>query len=148
MSNARLVVLFALIATAAIAPRGRAQATLAAAAVNVPHTIVVQLVDRPGSMPYGFEPSTFSAERGDTIRFVQAASAMHNVHFKSMPKGAHLGSASVSNYLTSKGQSTSIVIDARFSAGKYEIVCDPHEMIGMHAFLTVQDRSAGEAGTK
>ena len=148
MSHARLTVLVALAATAAMAPQSRAQATLAAVAVNGPHTIVVQLVDRPGSMPYGFEPSTFAAERGDTIRFVQAASAMHNVHFKSMPKGARLGSAAVSTYLTSKGQSTSIVIDGRFSSGKYEIVCDPHEMLGMHAFLTVLDRSVGDAGAK
>ena len=148
MSHIRIAVLVALSATAAIAPRGHAQATLSAAAVSGPHTIVVQLVDRPGSMPFGFEPSTFSAQRGDTIRFVQAASAMHNVHFKSAPKGAHLGSAAISNYLTAKGQSTSIVIDGRFSPGKYEIVCDPHEMIGMHAFLTVQDRSVGDAGDK
>lgn len=145
MSHIRIAVLVALAATATIAPRGHAQGT---GAVSGPHTIVVQLVDRPGSIPYGFEPSTFSAQPGDTIRFVQAASAMHNVHFKSAPKGAHLGSAAISNYLTVKGQSTSIVIDGRFSPGRYEIVCDPHEMIGMHAFLNVQDRSVAEAGGK
>ena len=148
MSHIRFSALVALVALVAVAPSGHAQSTLAAAAASGPHTIVVQLVDRPGSIPYGFEPSTFSAQHGDTIRFVQAASAMHNVHFKSAPKGARLGSAAVSNYLTTKGQSTSIVIDGRFSPGKYEIVCDPHEMIGMHAFLTVQDRSAADAGDK
>ena len=148
MSHIRIIVLTALGATAAFAPRGRAQATVAATAVSGPHTVVVQLVERPGSMPYGFEPSTFSAQRGDTVRFVQAASTVHNVHFKSAPKGAHLGSAAVSDYLTTKGQSTSIVIDGRFSPGKYEIVCDPHEMLGMHAFLTVHDRSVADAGDK
>lgn len=113
-----------------------------------PHTIVVQLVERPGSMPYAFDPAAFTAQPGDTIRFVQAASVMHNVHFKSTPKGARLGSAAVSQYLTAKGQSTAIVIDSRFRDGKYEIVCDPHEMIGMHAFLTVEERSTPAGGGK
>jgi plastocyanin len=79
---------------------------------------------------------------------VQDASVLHNVHVKSAPKGAKLGSAAVSQYLTNKGQSTSFVIDARFVDGKYEIVCDPHEMTGMHAFLTVDSRSASNGGTK
>jgi len=111
-----------------------------------PHTIVVKLVEQPGPMPYAFEPAAFTAETGDTIRFVQAASVMHNVHFKSTPKGAKLGSAAVSQYLTTKGQSTSVIIDSRFSDGKYEIVCDPHEMTGMHAFLTVEQRSTSAGG--
>jgi plastocyanin len=115
---------------------------------TTPHTIVVKLVEQPGPMPYAFEPAAFTAETGDTIRFVQAASVMHNVHFKSMPKGAKLGSAAVSQYLTTKGQSTSVVIDSRFSDGKYEIVCDPHEMTGMHAFLTVEQRSTAAGGGK
>ena len=113
---------------------------------TAPHTIVVKLVEQPGPMPYAFEPAAFTAEPGDTIRFVQAASVMHNVHFKSTPRGAKLGSAAVSQYLTTKGQSTSIVIDSRFSDGKYEIVCDPHEMTGMHAFLTVTPRSTPAGG--
>ena len=113
---------------------------------TAPHTIVVKLIEQPGPMPYAFEPATFTAQPGDTIRFVQAASVMHNVHFKSTPKGAKLGSAAVSQYLTTKGQSTSIVIDSRFSDGKYEIVCDPHEMTGMHAFLTVEPHSTVAGG--
>jgi plastocyanin len=116
---------------------------------SAPHTIVVRLVEQPGPMPYGFEPANFTAAPGDTIKFVQAASVLHNVHFKTAPKGARLGSAAVSQYLTSKGQSTSLVIDSRFVEGKYEIVCDPHETIGMHAFLTVEGgRSASNGGTK
>jgi len=117
-------------------------------AISAPHTIVVKLIEQSGAMPYAFEPATFTAEHGDTIKFVQAASVLHNVHFKGMPKGAKLGSAAVSQYLTAKGQSTSLVIDSRFVDGKYEIVCDPHEMIGMHAFLTVEGRSAANGGTK
>ena len=120
-----------------------------AVASNTPrHTIIVQLIERPGTMPYAFEPATFAAERGDTLRFVQAASVMHNVHFKTSPKGARLGAAAVSQYLTTKGQSITIVIDSRFVDGKYEIVCDPHEMVGMHAFLTVEGGTTTAAGGK
>ncbi len=102
-----------------------------------PHLIVVTLVERPGSMPFAFEPATFTAERGDTLRFVQAAATMHNVHFKTQAKGAKLGGAAISPYLVAKGQSYTLVVDSRFTDGTYELVCDPHETIGMHAFLTV-----------
>ena len=143
MRTIRNAVLASFIGTLAFASIAHAQAP-------APHTIVVKLVEQAGPMPYGFEPSTFTAEPGDTIRFVQAASVLHNVHFKTAPKGAKLGSAAVSQYLTAKGQSTSVVIDSRFVEGKYEIVCDPHEMIGMHALLTVEGRATatGTGGTK
>jgi plastocyanin len=62
---------------------------------------------------------------------------MHNVHFKTQPKGAKLGSAATSPYLTAKGQAFTIVVDSPLSEGKYELVCEPHEVLGMHGFLTV-----------
>ena len=141
MKSVRIAVIASFIGTLGFASIAAAQAT-------APHTIVVKLVEQAGPMPYGFEPANFTAEPGDTIKFVQAASVMHNVHFKTTPKGAKLGSAAVSQYLTTKGQSTSLIIDSRFVDGKYEIVCDPHETIGMHAFLTVQGRVAVNGGTK
>lgn len=108
-----------------------------------PHLIVVKLVEHPGqAMQFGFEPAAFTAHRGDTLRFVQAAATMHNVHIKKAPKGAKLGSAAVSDYLIAKGQSYTLVIDARFVEGVYQIVCDPHELIGMHATLTVAGSAA------
>ena len=108
-----------------------------AQSATAPHTIVIKLVDKTGPMPYAFEPATFSAQRGDTLRFVQFAGTMHNVHFISTPKGAKLGSAAESQYLTTKGQAYSVVVDSRFAEGNYEIVCDPHATIGMHAVLSV-----------
>ena len=116
---------------------------LSAGAQNVtpsaraPHVIVVSLVERPGTKPFAFEPASFEAQRGDTLRFVQATTTMHNVRFKTQPKGAKLGGAATGPYLTSKGQVYTIVVDSRFAAGTYEIVCDPHEAIGMHGLLTV-----------
>jgi plastocyanin len=119
----------------AVAPLARAQS--GAVVTAAPHSIVITLVERPGAMLFAFEPSTFTAERGDTLRFVQAAATMHNVHFKTQPKGAKLGSAAISPYLVAKGQAYTVVVDSRFTDGTYELVCDPHETIGMHAFLTV-----------
>jgi plastocyanin len=144
MRTTRNAVLASFIATLGFAPIALGQA----GGTTAPHTIIVKLIEQAGPMPYGFEPATFTAEPGDTVKFVQAASVLHNVHFKSAPKGARLGSAAVSQYLTSKGQSTSLVIDSRFVEGKYEIVCDPHETIGMHAFLTVEARAAASGGTR
>jgi plastocyanin len=113
-----------------------------------PHLIVIKLVEIPGSsMPFAFEPAKFTAERGDTLQFVQFANTMHDVHFKTEPKGAKLGGAAVSPYLTAKGEKYSVVVDSRFTDGTYEIVCDPHETIGMHAFLTVAG-STGAAKSK
>ncbi len=128
--------------TCALALASPAIAQDATHAPATPHTIVVNLVERAGPMPFAFEPATFSAQRGDTLRFVQLAATMHNVHFKTMPKGSKLGSAAISSYLTAKGQSYSLVVDSRFAGGNYEIVCDPHELIGMHAILTVTEPSA------
>lgn len=126
-----------------------AQAPVASASsASAPHTIVVKLVEQPGPKPYAFEPATFTAHHGDTLRFVQAASVMHNVHFKTQPKGAKLGGAAMSQYLTAKDQTYVLVVDARFADGTYEIVCDPHEMVGMHAFLTVTGAAAAVAEVK
>lgn len=124
------------------------EATASAAAPSAPHAIVIKLVEQPGPKPYAFEPATFTARQGDTLRFVQEAAVMHNVHFKSEPKGAKLGGAAMSQYLTTKGQTYVLVVDSRFTDGTYEIVCDPHEMVGMHAFLTVTGASTAVAQVK
>jgi len=116
------------------------------ASAVVPHTIVIKLVERPGAMPFAFEPASVTAHYGDTLKFVQFAATMHNVHFKTAPKGARLGSAATSQYLTAKGQTYALVVDARFVEGTYEVVCDPHELIGMHAFIAVTGGVSVSAG--
>jgi plastocyanin len=52
----------------------------------------------------------------------------------------------MSQYLTTKGQAYTLVVDSRFVDGVYEIVCDPHETIGMHAFLTVTGAVSAASG--
>jgi len=145
MSGTRTILYGSLTAILAFASGAAAQSAPAASATaSAPHTIVISLVEHLGApKPFGFEPATFTAERGDTLRFVQAASTLHNVHFKTVAKGAKLGSAAMSQYLTTKGQAYVVVVDSRFADGTYEIVCDPHEMIGMHAFLTIKSEESG-----
>lgn len=110
--------------------------TSAAKAQATPHLILVKMVDKPNAQ-FGFEPATIAAARGDTVRFLQASSAPHNVHFEKTPKGAKLGSAASGPYLIGQGKTYDLVIDARFTDGTYEFVCDPHESVGMRGTLTV-----------
>lgn len=144
MSWTRLATGISSLGLLAFAATASAQTSGAAVASAPPHTIVITLIEQPGTHPYAFQPAAFTAQRGDTLRFVQGASVMHDVHFTKMPKGAKLGGAATSQYLTAKGQTYVIVVDSRFVPGTYEIVCDPHDMVGMHAFLSVE--SATNAG--
>ena len=131
-------ILFGGVAAAAFIFAGTSNAQSVTATHRAPQTIVVKLIERPGNkLPFAFEPAAFTAERGDVIEFVEAANTMHNVHFESVAKGSKLGSAMTSPYLTTKGETYKLLIDSRFTNGQYEIVCEPHEMIGMHAILTV-----------
>ena len=97
---------------------------------------MVTMVDKPGGH-FAFEPATFFAQRGDTVRFVQSSTAPHNVHFKKTPKGAKLGSAAVGPYVIAAGSTYNLVVDARFVDGTYDFVCDPHESVGMQGTMTV-----------
>jgi plastocyanin len=110
--------------------------------------IVVKLVVKGGGAPYAFEPANITAERGDTVRFVNEAAVPHDVHFKTHAGGSKLGAAALGPYLTSKGQTYDVVIDARFTDGKYDFVCDPHEMLGMHGILTIDERAVATSGIK
>ena len=101
-----------------------------------PHLILVKMLDKPNAQ-FGFEPATIVAGRGDTVRFLQSSSAPHNVHFEKTPKGAKLGNESTGPYLIGQGKTYDLVIDARFTDGAYEFVCDPHESVGMRGTLTV-----------
>ena len=112
-----------------------------------PHMIVVKLVQTGGPVPYAFEPAIAVAQRGDTVRFMESAGVMHNVHFTKQAAGAKLGRAATGPYLMTKGQTYDLVIDGRFTEGTYEYVCQPHEAIGMKGTLVVKSGGVG-AGNK
>ncbi len=112
-----------------------------------PQTILVKLVNKAGPIPFAFEPAIVVAHRGDTVRFIEDAGVMHNVHFTKQAPGAKLGAAASGPYLTTKGQTYDVVIDGRFAEGRYEYVCDPHAAIGMKGTLVVESDGAA-AGNK
>lgn len=133
----RLVGLTGFVFSAAAVPAG-AQAVLAGPR---PHMVVVQLVLRNDpAHPFAFEPGVVQLQRGDTVRFVEAANVLHNVRFVTEAPGSKLGAAAVSPYLTRPGESYTLAIDSRFAAGKYEYICEPHQMLGMKGTLIVSDR--------
>lgn len=113
-----------------IAPASRASAQAGA------HLVLVKMVDKPNAQ-FAFEPTSVAAQRGDTVRFLQSSSAPHNVHFEKTPKGAKLGTASSGPYVIGQGKMYDLIIDARFTDGTYQFVCDPHESLGMRGTLTV-----------
>ena len=113
--------------------RAGAQAAPAVAA----HLVVIKLVeDAKSSHPYAFVPTTVTVTRGDTVRFLQVADTPHDVRFTKIPSGAKIG-LPTSPMLIARGDKFELVIDARFPAGVYAFVCDPHEALGMKGTLTV-----------
>src|SRR5437867_7730296 len=62
------------------------------------HVVVVKLVQRDGAVPFAFEPGVVKVQRGDTVRFTEAANVMHDVRFVSQAPGAKLGAAAVGPY--------------------------------------------------
>jgi plastocyanin len=110
-----------------------------------PHMVVVRLIEKTGPTPFAFEPATAVAQRGDTVRFIEAANTMHNVRFTKQAPGAKLGAVASGPYLTTKGQTYDVVIDKRFTDGTYEYVCDPHAAIGMKGTLVVKGAAVAPA---
>lgn len=98
--------------------------------------IVVKTVD-VSATEFRFEPASVTVEPGDTVRFVQTTGTPHNVQFEETPTGASLGDAMMGPFLTSPGESYTLVIDARFVGGKYSFVCTPHATMGMTGALVV-----------
>ena len=128
-SNIQRVLIVAVMSIVlASASRASAQAS--------PHLVLVKMVDKPNAQ-FAFEPAAVIAQRGDTVRFLQSSSAPHNVHFVKTPKGSKLGAASMGPYLIGQGKTYDLVIDARFTDGTYEFICDPHESVGMRGSLVV-----------
>jgi plastocyanin len=100
-------------------------------------SIVIEMVTKNGGASFAFQPADVNAQPADTLHFVDEADMPHNVHFKTHPPGARIGDIAVGPYVTAKGQTYDIVINSRFTPGRYEFVCDPHEALGMRGVLTV-----------
>ncbi len=99
------------------------------------HLVVVKMVKQGND--YRFSPAAVTVQPGDTVRWLQASDAPHNVQFDSWAKGARIGSVRMGPYLTAPGQTYQLVVDQRFTAGTYAYECTPHGAMGMKASLTV-----------
>lgn len=86
---------------------------------------------------FAFQPAQLTAARGDVLQFVQQGEMPHNVEFRKTPEGVNLGDLRMGPFVVKTGGTYQIVIDERFEPGTYEIVCTPHEGMGMTARLTV-----------
>ncbi len=129
MSSRRMILAAALVALPIVGARGLA------ASGGPGHVVEVKMVKQGSS--YAFSPASVTVQPGDTIRWLQASDAPHNVQFDSWPKGAKLGGAQMGSFLSATGETYQLVIDSRFPAGKYAYECTPHGAMGMKATLTV-----------
>lgn len=110
-------------------------------APNVPQTpdpggqvITVQMVtDEKGNF---FEPANFTAKKGDVIRYTLKA-GVHNVHFLADSNSGKSGFPTApSEMLQLPGQTFDVKVT--WAPGKYYYQCDPHAMLGMIGYVTVQ----------
>lgn len=123
-----------------------------------PRLVVVKMVD------FAFEPARIEVRHGDVLRFVQATASPHNVEFRETPGGTQLDPSSVPSvsatgataidippprmgpFLVQKGQTYEFVIGEFFAPGEHEIVCTPHEAMGMKGVIVVEPGSKLGAG--
>lgn len=128
---------------------GEAQATS-----EGPRTVVVEMVD------FAFEPSEVVVRPGDLVRFVQESDSPHNVEFRETPDGTRLDDAAVPTtsatgatfadvppprmgpFITARGAAYEFVVGDYFAPGEHEIVCTPHEAMGMKGTLIVEPEAA------
>ena len=127
LRGALAVAVVGLVALVSISWTGRAPA---------PQTIVVKMVD-VSPTEYKFEPANITVNPGDTVRFEQTGVMPHNVEFRDMPAGSNLGAAKMGPFLSATGETYDVIIDGRFTAGKHNYVCTPHEALGMTGSITV-----------
>lgn len=101
-----------------------------------PKTIVVKAVD-VSATEYKWEPADVTVNPGDTVRFQQTTAMPHNVEFRGVPAASKLGDLKMGPFMSQPGETYDVVIDTRFSAGKHDYVCTPHEAMGMKGTITV-----------
>lgn len=114
-----------------------AKTNAAAAGPSVPltgDTIRVEMItDAAGSH---FVPADVTARRGDVVRFTLTM-GVHNVHFLADSNVGVSGLPPMSDMLQLPGQTYDMVV-AMPSGGSYFYQCDPHAMLGMVGYITVE----------
>ena len=151
MQPARLIALFAIVATAALAACNKkdtgatpetAQSTPSAAApaAGGPQTpdaggqviTVTATTDAQGNNV--FQPATITAKQGDVLRYT-LGQGVHNVHFLPDSNPGAQGLPPAGELLQLPGQTYDVKVT--FAPGTYYFQCDPHALLGMKGHVTV-----------
>ncbi len=91
------------------------------------------VTDLKSTKHYYFSPDHLTIQPGDSVTFVNAQNAAHDVMFDDVPKELK-DKAIVSPMLTKKGDRWSHTFTV---AGSYHFHCHPHEALGMQGVLIV-----------
>ena len=81
-------------------------------------------------------PAEFEAHRGDVLRYT-LVSGVHNVNFVADSNPGKPGLPAASTFLQLPGQTHDIKVT--WGPGKYYFHCDPHALLGMKGWVTVED---------
>ena len=106
---------------------------------------------------FTYSPNSFTVPAGKRISFSATNNGAVAHSFVIMQLGhevqAHWDPSDQANVFWEQpevqpGSSAQATFTAPTQPGTYEIVCDPHETIGMHAFLTVAGTATAVAASK
>jgi len=85
-----------------------------------------------------FRPAEIEAHRGDVLRYT-LVTGVHNVNFVADSNAGKPGLPAASQFLQLPGQTHDIKVT--WNPGKYYFQCDPHALLGMKGWLTVEDEN-------
>ena len=83
-----------------------------------------------------FRPAEFEVHRGDVLRYT-LVSGVHNVNFLPDSNPGQPGLPAASTFLQLPGQTYDIKVT--WNPGRYYFHCDPHALLGMKGWVTVED---------
>lgn len=111
--------------------------TTAAAPAATGKVITIEMhTDETGNY---FKPADVEAHPGDVLRFT-LVSGVHNVHFLADSNKAVSNLPPMSDMLQLPGQTVDVVVTMP-AGGRYFFQCDPHALLGMVGYVTVEDES-------
>jgi len=83
-----------------------------------------------------FRPAEFEAHRGDVLRYTLVG-GVHNVNFLPDSNPGQPGLPAASTFLQLPGQTYDIKVT--WNPGRYYFHCDPHALLGMKGWVTVEN---------
>ena len=121
--------------TAASQPAGSATSAGGPATPDAGGKVILVEMETDAAGVNKFEPATFTAKRGDVIRFT-LISGVHNVHFLPDSNPGKSGLPPASALLQLPHQTYDLKVT--WEPGSYYYQCDPHALLGMIGRVTVE----------